>query len=101
MNPLKTLWHRLMGTPEELAAEHTAIVLHWPSPSGAGELVDRTFVLPGVLQGPALHTALDALIEEHAPATDGTEDVITEITIFWHRQDGSWDMEEVLSHYYA
>ena len=101
MKQLKTLWHQLMGDAADLAAEHTAIVLHWPSATGIGQLIDKTFMLPGILNGPALDGILDALIEEHVPATDGTAEVITEISLFWHHADGAWDMEEILSHYYT
>ena len=99
MNPLNAmgrLWHRIMDEPP---AQHTAIVFHWPSSVG-GALEDRTFVLKGIHKGPALDTILDALLEEHAPATDGSRDVITEITLFWHLNDGGWDMDELVSHYY-
>lgn len=96
LNALRRLWHRSMDEPP---AQHTAIVLHWPNGTpGAPE--DRTFVLSGVLRGDALDAALDALLEEHVPATDGSVEVLTEIALFWHLADGSWDMEEIVSHYY-
>lgn len=95
-NAIGRLWHRIMDEPP---AQHTAIVFHWPART-AGELEDRTFVLRGVLRGEALDRVLDALLEEHVPATDGSQEVITEITLFWHLSDGGWDMEELVSHYY-
>lgn len=100
MNPLhaiRSLWHQLVDEP---AAQHTAIVFHWPA-RVAGELQDRTFVLPGVLRDAALDNALDALLEEHVPATDGSQEVLTEITVFWHLDDGHWEMTELVSHYYG
>lgn len=91
---IRALWRQL--TAVELHPENTAIVLHWPG----GTTPDLTFVFPRLLQGPPLDTILDALLEEHVPATDGSQEVLTEITLFWHNADGAWDMEELLSHYY-
>lgn len=103
MNPLhriKAAWHRYF-VMNDLAAEHTAVVLHWPAPHQGEQLVDKTFMLRGLLKNEALERIIDALIEEHAPATDGSHDVITEITLFWHDANGAWDMDEIVSHYYA
>ena len=93
LNAIRRLWHRLM---EEPPVSHTAIVLHWPT-----AVEDRTFILRGIHKGHQLDSVLDALLEEHVPATDGSQEVLTEITLFWHHADGSWEMEELLSHYYA
>lgn len=91
------LWHRLMGP--ELAAEHTAITLHWPGPAAP---IDQTFMLQGVLRGEALHRVLDPLIEEHTIRASGTDDsVVTEVTVFWHLPDGRWEMDELESRLYA
>lgn len=98
LNAIRRLWHRLMDEPP---VSHTAIVLHWPTTCYATALEDRTFVLRGILTGHQLDSALDALLEEHVPATDGSVEVLTEITIFWHHADGSWDMDDLVSHYYA
>ena len=92
-------WHRLMGT--DLAAEHTAIALHWPG-DGPGAKPDQTFMLRGILRGEALHRVLDPLIEEHAIRACGTDEpVVTEVTVFWHLPDGSWEMDELESRLYA
>ena len=96
MNLLRRIARRLSAMTE-LEASHTAIVLHWPDNSS----IDVTFVLRGIVDGEPLHRCVDALLEEHAPATDGSLEVVTEVSIFWHHPDGAWDMEEFLSHYYA
>lgn len=97
LNRALHLWHRLMGP--ELAAEHTAIVLHWPGPAAP---IDQTFMLRGILRGEALHSCLDPLIEEHTIRASGTDDsVVTEVTVFWHLSDGSWEMDELESRLYA
>lgn len=92
-------------TPPEtdLEAEHTAIMLHWDGACGAGNRPpsDRTFITPGILRGEQLHQHVDALLEEHAPATDGSIDVVTDVSVFWHHPDGRWELEEFVSHYYA
>lgn len=98
LDRIRHLWHRLMGP--ELAAEHTAIALHWPG-DGPGTRPDQTFMLKGVLRGEALHRVLDPLIEEHVIRPHGSEAVVTEVTIFWHLADGSWDMDELDSRLYA
>jgi len=102
MNPLyriQHLWHQLMGP--DLAAEHTAIVFHWPG-DGPTARADQTFMLRGVLEGEALHKVLDPLIEEHVIRAYGTDEpAVTEVTIFWHRADGSWEMDELESRLFA
>jgi len=85
----------------ELDAEHTAIMLHWDCAPGTKPLLDRTFITPAILKGEQLHSHVDALLEEHVPATDGSQEVVTEVSIFWHHPDGRWDLEEFVSHYYA
>lgn len=94
MNPtskLRNLWHRITGM--DLQQCHTAIAFHWADCSRP----DVTFMLRGILRAEALHTALDALIEEHAYSA--THDVITDVTVFWHTDDGHWDCEEIQSRF--
>jgi hypothetical protein len=88
---------------QELEVAHTAIVLHWDGAYSPGNSPqsDRTFITPGILQGELLHQHVDALLEEHAPATDGSIDCITDVSVFWHHPDGRWELEEFVSHYYA
>lgn len=74
------------------------MVFHWPPPHH--QLQDRVFTFPQILQDAALHNRIDILLEEHVPATDGTCEVITEISVFWHQLDGTFDMTEFVSHYY-
>ena len=102
MRLLKELWRLLLRLPpvRELEPEHTAIVMHWPHRHKGQILHDRVFMVSGVLHDEVLHQTLDALIEEHVPATDGSEDVLTEITLFWHYADGRWETEDICSHYY-
>lgn len=88
---IKSLWHRLNAM--DLQRSHTAIAFHWDG----GVRPDVTFMLKGLLRGEPLHTALDALLEEHAYHPNC--DTITEVTIFWHTSDGQWECEEIVSHY--
>ena len=99
LKELRRLFFRLPPV-RELEPEHTAIVMHWPHRHQGRILHDRVFMVSGLLHDEALHQTLDALIEEHAPATDGSEDVVTEITLFWHHADGCWETEDICSHYY-
>lgn len=94
MNPtskLRNLWHRLTGM--ELQQCHTAIAFHWADCTRS----DQTFMLRGIIRGEALHQRLDALLEEHS--YNATCDTVTDVTIFWHTEDGHWDCEELQSHY--
>ena len=95
----KQLWHRFM-TPE-LPAGFTAIAFHW-TVEGALAPPDQTFIHPGILHDEALHRVLDPLIEEHAPrALASNGEVVTEVTMFWHHTNGSWEMEELKSRLYV
>jgi hypothetical protein len=72
-------------------------MLHWPS----GIKPDLTVIVEGVRRGESLHEWVDALLEEHVPATDGTCEVVTEVSIFWHHANGWWETTEFVSHYYS
>lgn len=89
---IRSLWHQLM----DLHPAHTAIVFHWDDATRS----DVVFMRPGIHQGEQLHAILDTLLEEHAAPTS-SEDVYTEVTIFWHHPSGSWEMDELTSHYCA
>lgn len=99
INGIKALYQRLTAM-DDLHPEHTAIMFHWPQRYGEKPLPDMVFMLDGLLHGEVLHQTLDALLEEHAPHTDGSADVLTEVTLFWHYEDGHWDSTELCSHYY-
>lgn len=88
---IRRLWHRL--TAMELQQCHTAIALHWSD----GDRPDVTCMLRGIIRGEELHRRLDALLEEHA--YHPTCDTVTDVTVFWHTEDGRWDCEELRSHY--
>lgn len=79
----------------ELEPEHTAIVLHWPTPCGAP---DQTFMYPGLIEDLVLHNLIDTLLEEHVPP-EARGSISTEISLYWHRADGSWDTQEFVSTY--
>lgn len=81
----------------ELLPNQTAICLHWPYHQQA----DQCFLLTGIHTTQALDPILDALLEEHVPDTTGTQEVLTEITIWRCFADGTWQDEEIVSHYYA
>jgi hypothetical protein len=100
MKPL-TAWrafrHRLKGM--ELQQSHTAICLHWPQGHCGVIRTDLTFMLQGIHTGETLHQLVDTLLEEHScPPADDPQDVFTEVTLFWHLPDGTWETEEYLSH---
>lgn len=81
----------------ELLPNQTAICFHWPYDNKP----DQFFLLTGIHTTQALDSTIDALLEEHVPCTRGTQEVLTEITLYWCYEDGSWDDEEIVSHYYA
>ena len=103
MNPLtrlRHLWHRLQAM--ELQQRHTAICFHWPNGICGKQCSDLTFMLNGIYTGEQLHQLIDTLLEEHScPPANDPQDVITEVTLFWHQEDGSWDTEEYTSHFCA
>jgi hypothetical protein len=85
----------------ELEVAHTAIMLHWDCPPGGIPQVDQTFVIPRIITGDQLHQHVDCLLEEHVQASDGSAEVVTDVSIWWHHPDGRWELEEFVSHYYA
>jgi hypothetical protein len=83
----------------ELQQSHTAICLHWPHGICGRQQSDITFMVSGIHKGEALHRHIDILLEEHScPPADDPQDVITEVTLFWHQPDGRWETDEYLSH---
>lgn len=95
MTIIKHALHQLQGPqPMELQPCHTAVMLHFEPPTAEEplELLDRTFMWKGIVQGEALHRVLDMLLEEHAPA-----DSCTEVTVFWHLPSGKWEQQELRS----
>lgn len=100
LDQARHFWHRLMGP--DLPAQHTAIAFHWPACGVEACRADQTFILSGILRGEELHRVLDPLIEEHVSRDYGSDGaVVTEVTIFWHLSDGSWEMDELESRLYA
>lgn len=81
----------------DLLPNHTAICFHWPYHHQS----DQCFVLKGLHSTLALDASIDALLEEHVPSTTGAQEVLTEITIWRVFPDGTWEDEEIVSHYYA
>lgn len=79
----------------DLHPEHTAILLHW---CGAGAAPDQTFIYEGIKDGEELHSLIDALLEEHVSVEQRAQ-IRTEISLYWHRKDGSWDAQEYISTY--
>lgn len=81
----------------ELSPSQTAILLHWPY----HPIQDQSFILPGIHATSTLDPTIDALLEEHVPSSNGSQEVLTEITIFRCYPNGAWDSEDIVSHYYA
>lgn len=87
--------HSRTGNVTELPPGHTAVCLCWTQPDGQplppGQHIDRTFVLPGILQGMQLDDRLDTLLDEHVTGTDAA----LELCLWWHYEDGHWETSTV------